>query len=475
MVVAETVAHLAANTLHRLEALLNLTVHSHNAFMDTIDIPSLWQTLTTQWTIAKTYLIQPWTFYQILIVALCYAVGWLIGRKVEPWLESRARTIKGKPGLLRVIIAVMRRSKWVIFLILLSIARQVTLELTWPSRTFLMALALALGWAWLAISVSSRIIHNRTVSRLIALTVFSYVALGILDLRPEATAFLEQMAIQLGDLRISALFVLRTVIVTVGFLWIANLLGNFFDSRINTVEDLSPSSKVLAGKVVKISFIIIAGMMALSSTGIDLTALTIFSGAVGVGLGFGLQKVVSNFISGVIILMDRSIKPGDTIALGETFGWIRELRARFVSVITRDGREYLIPNEDFITQQVVNWSFSDDFIRLDVDFGVAYDGDPHQVSKIAIEAAQSVDRVVSGKTPVCWMTAFGASSLDFKLRFWISDPQAGLTNVRGKVLIALWDAFKEAGISIPFPHREIIMRTPVEVVHRDMPDSDKPR
>ena len=440
--------------------------------MDTVDIPALAQTVSKFGQTAAAYFAQPWTFYQIVLVALCYATGWLIARKVEPWLEDRARTIKGKPGLLRVIIAVMRRSHWVMFLILLSAVRLVTLELTWPSRTYLMALALALGWAWLTISVSSRIIHNRTISRLIALAVFSYVALGILELRPEATALLEQTAIQLGDLRISALFVLRTVIITAGFFWIANLLGNFLDSRISAIQDLSPSFKVLAGKVVKISVMIIAGMMALSSTGIDLTALTVFSGAVGVGLGFGLQKVVSNFISGVIILMDRSIKPGDTIALGDTFGWIRELRARFVSVITRDGREYLIPNEDFITQKVVNWSFSDKLVRLDVDFGVSYDSDPHEVSKLAISAAGTIDRVLTAPSPVCWMTEFGSSSLDFKLRFWIADPQAGLTNVRGKVLLAMWDIFKENGVNIPFPHREIIMRTPVEVVSRDAPESE---
>ena len=149
--------------------------------------------------------------------------------------------------------------------------------------------------------------------------------------------------------------------------------------------------------------------------------------------------------------MDKSIKPGDTIELGDTFGWIRELRARFVSVITRDGREYLIPNEDLIAQRVVNWSFSNEFVRLDVDFGVSYDSDPHEVTRIAIEAARNVPRVLSHQDPVCWMTAFGASSLDFKLRFWISDPQQGLTNIRGQVLLALWDAFKEAGIRIPFP------------------------
>jgi small-conductance mechanosensitive channel len=178
-----------------------------------------------------------------------------------------------------------------------------------------------------------------------------------------------------------------------------------------------------------------------------------------VGLGFGLQKVVSNFISGIIILMDRSIKPGDTITLGETFGWIRELRARFVSVITRDGREYLIPNEDFITTQVVNWSFSDQLVRLDVEFGVSYDSDPHEVIKLAAEAARSCPRVRDRPDPVCWLTAFGDSSLDFILRFWITDPQQGLTNVRGKVLLAVWDTFKEHDIHIPFPHREVILKS----------------
>jgi small-conductance mechanosensitive channel len=222
--------------------------------------------------------------------------------------------------------------------------------------------------------------------------------------------------------------------------------------------------KVLISKLVKIVLIVFAGTIALSATGIDLTALTVFSGAVGVGIGFGLQKVVSNFISGIIILLDKSIKPGDTITLGETFGSIRDLRSRFVSVITRDGKEYLIPNEDFISQQVVNWSFSSEYVRIEVSFGTSYDSDPHEVARVAIEAAKSIPRVASAYTePVCWMTGFGESSLDFKLRFWISDPSNGLTNVRGQVLMAIWDAFKAAGIEIPYPHREIVMKTPVEV------------
>jgi small-conductance mechanosensitive channel len=228
-------------------------------------------------------------------------------------------------------------------------------------------------------------------------------------------------------------------------------------------DELTPSLRVLIGKVLRITLVVVAALVALGGLGIDLTVFTVLSGAIGVGIGFGLQKVVSNFISGIIILLDRSIKPGDTISLGETFGWIRELRARFVSVVTRDGREYLIPNEDFITREVINWSFSDDLVRIDVPFGVSYSSDPHQVIELAIEAASSVSRVESSKRPVCWMTEFGDSSLNFLVRFWIRDPQNGLTNIRGQVLLALWDSFKEHDINIPFPHREVIMRTPVEV------------
>ena len=200
-----------------------------------------------------------------------------------------------------------------------------------------------------------------------------------------------------------------------------------------------------------------ASFIGLRTVGVDLTGLAVLSGAIGVGLGFGLQKVVSNLVSGVIILLDKSIKPGDVISLGETFGWINSLGARYVSITTRDGREYLIPNEDLITGQVVNWSHSNDFVRLDIYFGTAYGDDPHKVRKIAVEAAKSVDRVLSVKPPVCHIVGFGDSSVDYILRFWIRDPTGGLTNIRGNVYLALWDAFQAGGISIPFPQREVRM------------------
>jgi len=215
--------------------------------------------------------------------------------------------------------------------------------------------------------------------------------------------------------------------------------------------------RVLIVKVIQIVFYALAFFIGVRAIGIDLTGLAVLSGAIGVGLGFGLQKVVSNLVSGVIILLDKSIKPGDVISLGDTFGWIQTLGARYASVVTRDGKEYLIPNEDLITGQVVNWSHSNDFVRLDIYFGTSYGCDPHVVRKLAIEAAKSVDRVLSFKAPVCHIVGFGDSSVDYILRFWIKDPTGGLTNIRGNVYLALWDTFKEHDISIPFPQREVRM------------------
>ncbi|WP_292898510.1 mechanosensitive ion channel family protein [Nitratireductor sp.] len=413
------------------------------------------------WVQAKLVtLADPWTLYQFAIIAVLFFIAKLASRGLESRLEARARRIKGHQGLLRVVVALMRRTDWILFVLLLFAALTVLRSLTWPSRTLLLSLTLSLSLAWLFTSVVSRIIRNRLLARTIGWIAWTYAAIVILGIDDEAAAFLDTLALPLGATRLSALVLLKAAVLLTGTVWLAVVLGNYFDERVQRSDELTPSIRVLLGKVVKIGLVIAAGAIALSSVGVDLTALTVFSGAVGVGLGFGLQKVVSNFISGIIILLDKSIKPGDTITLGDTFGWIRELRARFVSVITRDGREYLIPNEDFITQQVINWSFSDEMVRLDVPFGVSYEADPHQVSALAIEAAMSVGRVDADRRPVCWLTGFGESSLDFVLRFWIRDPQQGLTNVRGKVLLALWDTLKENGVEIPYPHREVIMKRP---------------
>jgi len=417
------------------------------------------------------YLSSPEVLFQLGIIIVAVVPAWFLSVFVEKKIEGAARRIHGMPGLLRVIVAFLRRLQWLFIAIFLAIAYIATRISDWPESNFLIYATMLLSTAWLIISAVSRIIRRKTFAKFFALCAWVYVAAALLGVTDDIQAILDSATIPV--LKISLWQVLTALIALGVLLWAAVKLGNILDVRIQNTEDFTPSLRVLLGKITRISLMVFAFFIGMQLLNINLTALTVLSGAVGVGIGFGLQKVVSNFISGIIILLDQSIKPGDTITLGETFGWIRELRARFVSVVTRDGREYLIPNEDFITTQVVNWSFSNKFVRLDVPFGVSYNSDPHEVIRLAKDAAAAIERVdAKFHPPVCWMTEFGDSSINFLLRFWIDDPQRGLTNIRGTVLLALWDTFKENDINIPFPHREVIMRTPVTVQQEHGKDTD---
>ena len=399
-----------------------------------------------------------------MIVAILLLVARLAAWRLEPRLERLIRSIQHPDHkMLRFAVILLRKLSWFIFVALCGIALLLMHAYGWPGSVFVVNTAMILALTWLVLRLLSQMIKSRPLGKTVAYGVWAYVALLVLGLTEDAALLLGAVGFQIGNFRLSLLLIVKMVVLIGALLWVAIGLGNFVDNRLQRTEDLTPSLRVLIGKVLKIVLIVAATLIGLSGLGIDLTVFAVFSGAIGVGLGFGLQKVVSNFISGIIILMDRSIKPGDTISLGDTFGWIRELRARFVSVVTRDGREYLIPNEDFITHQVINWTFTDALVRLDVEFGVSYDSNPHEVSKLAIEAAAACPRVHAGKRPVCWLTGFGDSSVDFVLRFWIDDPREGLTNIRGKVLLSVWDTFQEHGVNIPFPHRELIMKTPVEI------------
>ena len=236
-------------------------------------------------------------------------------------------------------------------------------------------------------------------------------------------------------------------------------IAGVIETQIQRIPRISASLKVLTAKMMRIVFITVAIIVAMSSVGIDLSAITVLSGAIGLGVGFGLQKVVSNFISGILLLVDNSIKPGDVIEIDGTYGWINNLRARYASVITRDGTEHLIPNEDLITQHVINWTFTDRKVRMKVPFGVSYDADPHECIQLAIEATKKIKRVLNYPEPICNLMGFGDNSVDFEVRFWISDPRNGVSNVKSQVLLNLWDTLKEHAIEIPFPQRDLHIRS----------------
>ena len=423
------------------------------------DLQIIIDSLIAAFQFFKDQVTQTGNLLQILVIVVIYIISLLFARQAKPWLESKARKIKDSPELLRIISSILRRLEWFFFVMQISVIWLILSAANWPN-SYLIYLALLFSMVWLLITVVTQSIRNRPLRRFIAITGWIYVAISILGINENVSSILDAADFSISGFRVSLLLLLKISLMLIVTLWLAISVGNFFERRLLRNEDLSPGLRVLLGKILRITLIVFALIIAISSIGIDLSVLSLLSGAIGIGIGFGLQKVVSNFISGFIILADRSIKPGDTISLGETFGWINELRARFVSVITRDGVEYLIPNEDFITQQVINWSFSNELVRIEVKFGVAYDSDPHQVAELAVEAIKEVERVVSYRPSVCWLTGFGDSSLDFVLRFWIKDPQNGLTNIRGQVLLALWDSFKANDIRIPYPHRELILNNP---------------
>ncbi|MFX0546465.1 mechanosensitive ion channel family protein [Roseovarius sp. S1116L3] len=413
------------------------------------------------WAQAHTFvtaLLRPWNAYQIGIILALMVAAHILRAILGPRLHGWMRTREGWPKWqMRLLVMTHRRLRLIFFVILAGLTYSIMKEVTWPSRSYLIGIAASLGLAWLIIAFVTRLIVNGFLRGIVRYVGWIWATLIILGLTDEAQRLMESLAINLGETRISAWIVAQAIVILGALFFVARFLSRTTSARIARNDEISPSMQVLAVKFLQVLLYGAAFFIGLRTVGFDLTGLAVLSGAIGVGLGFGLQKVVSNLVSGVIILLDKSIKPGDVISLGETFGWINSLGARYVSVVTRDGKEYLIPNEDLITSQVVNWSHSNEFVRLDIYFGTAYGDDPHKVRKIAIAAAASVPRVLSMKAPVCHIVGFGDSSVDYILRFWIRDPTEGLTNIRGNVYLALWDAFKENGISIPFPQREVRM------------------
>ena len=327
----------------------------------------------------------------------------------------------------------------------------------------LLRIATNLLGAWVAIRLASNFIASTYWARAFAVTAWAIATLSILHLLEPTVALLDGFAFTAGQTRVSAFIVLKGALVAGVMLWLAFALSRMLQGRIQQVPNLTPSVQVLISQAVKFALIVIALVAALNTVGIDLTAFAVFSGAIGVGVGFGLQKIVSNLISGIILLLDRSIKPGDVIEVGGTYGRVNSLGARYASVVTRDGMEHLIPNEELIVNQVVNWSFSTRNVRIRLPVGVSYEADVEQAMALMIEAMEETARVLKEPPPNCLLTGFGDSSVDLEGRFWIGDPEGGMANVRSQVLLKIWHKFKDAGVEIPYPQRDLHLRQPARV------------
>lgn len=420
--------------------------------MDTLfTIPT--QELMAAWEFIKNYATSLPALAQLAWLLASLLLGHLASRPLAKRVRRINRRMPNK-WITEALSALQSVTMPIVSFILMSLYMPVAGLIEYPidlARLF----ANLLG-AWIIIRFASSFITHKGFARLITWVIFTIAALNTFGILTPLLHQLDAIGFNIGDgKRLSILTALKGMITLVVVLWGANLLSRITERKLNNSTNLTPSLRVLFAKAVRIALITFAVLIGLNTLGIDLTSLAVLSGAIGVGLGFGLQKVVSNFISGIILLLDRSIKPGDVIAIEETYGWVNKLSARHVSVITRDGKEHLIPNELLITEKVENWSFSDKNIRLKIPVGISYNNDPREALRLMLEAADITERVLKYPKPNALMIGFGDSSIDLELRCWIDDPSNGIRNVTSHILLNIWDKFKDNGVEIPFPQRDV--------------------
>ncbi len=390
---------------------------------------------------------------QIVAIALVFWCSRWPATKLAALIEARVTSRPASTRLAAFMQALAELARPITWLFLLWFLRAIAVHVGWPYQVI--QIVASLTTAWVVIRLASRLIRDPGWSKFIAVAAWTLAALGTLGLFDATVELLDSLAVTFGNVRISLLTVIKGVLSLALLLWAAVAGSGLLEQRIQRARTLTPSMQVLLGKLVKIVLIVVAILIALNSMGIDLTALAVFSGALGIGIGLGLQRIVSNLLSGFILLVDRSIKPGDVIAVGETYGWIASLGARYTAVRTRDGAEHLIPNEDLIIHPVENWSHSDRVIRLRIPVGISYKSDVRIAQQLCLDAANAVPRVLQSPPAACLLTGFGDSAVDLELRFWINDPQNGRSNVMSAVLLGIWDRFHEHDIEIPFPQRDV--------------------
>ncbi|MDP1834502.1 MAG: mechanosensitive ion channel [Chlamydiales bacterium] len=398
-----------------------------------------------------TYLLSMSAFMQVLVTIGAFLFAYLLSRPLRTFLKEH-HLVKPqhemiKESLSRFVLALC----WIF---VEGIIVGLCAEFDWPNH--INSAVLSLLAVWVFVSFVSSFVKNVMVAKFLAFGAWIIAALHLIGLLDPTIAVLSQFGMSLGETRISLLDLMYGAAVLSLLLWAANSASVLFESRINQREDLEPTLKVLFSKLLRLFLIGCALLFAISAVGIDISALTVFGGALGLGIGFGLQKVISNLICGVILLLDRSVKPGDVISIreGKAYGTVNQLSARFVCLRSPSGEEYLVPNEEVITQGIQNWSYSDRNVRISLPIRVALDADIHQVMKVVLEASYGVRNVLPYPKSVVRVVGFGDWSIDLDLQVWVADPEI-MSSVKSDVYLNVWDAFKREGISIPLPTREV--------------------
>jgi small-conductance mechanosensitive channel len=404
-------------------------------------------------TISQSVLIEAAIAGGLVIAALF--TGLIAGRMLGPRIEAEWKRRLGAQaeGIGDRLHRILRHGTAALLLAILLNAAP------WPTlAAFPIGFALGAATAMTSVSILRGLGIPRWMAWLVAailfIALFSHAVGGLAPI----SHTLERIGFDIGSRRFSLLSLITIVVTAIALYAGVRLVNRATAQWISTSRGLDATQKLLAQKLAAITVVVTAFFFGIDLLDIDLTAFAVFSGAFGLAVGFGLQKTIGNLIAGIILLMDRSIKPGDVIVVGESFGWVNRIGIRAVSVLTRDGKEHLIPNENLMTNEVENWSYTDRNVRIRIPLAVGYGCDLKLAQALMLRAATESPRVLDSPKPNVWLTAFGESGVEHEILAWISDPEGGVGSVRSDVLNRVWWLFKEHGIEIPFPQRQVHIR-----------------
>jgi small-conductance mechanosensitive channel len=401
---------------------------------------------------------------ELLVVAACGGVAWWIYRVAARWIgvlpQDRPPTIGDV--IRRLVAAALFPLAWASLLsgadllLPLVIRPAGVVDAVVPVLWFFMIYPLA---SILIVRLMPKRSPMRPLAHLAVAVGLVVVAAHVVDHDKELQVITNYPLVSIGPAAISIALVLKSIFLFWVLFIIASRVTSFLQERLASTTDIDPSLSFALTRFLKFFLFSLGVLVTLDTAGVNLSTLTIFGGALGLGIGFGMQNITNNLVSGIILLIDRSIKQGDVITVGDSYGWVVRLGARYIVVRTRDGVEKLIPNANLIATEITNWSHSDRAVRLHVKVGVSYKSDPFQVRELLLHVADNNPRVLKYPQPNILFVNFGESSLDFELRLWISDPQEGIENVRSAVRFEIWKVFKENGIEIPYPQRDLHIKS----------------
>jgi small-conductance mechanosensitive channel len=410
-------------------------------------------------------LLEPANLVQIAIIAFLVVLGW--------WIAAKVRRDLGTTEAPAGWRARLREASWVaapfaLTLLLLATADGLLHAIRAPTRVVDVAVQLTGLLLLIRLVVYLLRVSLGTRSRIkgwgapISVIVWVFLSLHLLGWGDSLIRVLDGIGITAGKTRISV-WSISKILFTVGlFIIVAVWLSRWLEKRVMTLQGIAPNMRIGLAKFTQAFLIGLSILVGLNAAGLDLTTLNVLTGAIGIGLGFGLQSITANFVSGFALLMDRSIKPGDVISFTGTtgtstegFGWVQQLRGRYVVVRDRDGVETLVPNQNLITNPVINWSYTDPRVRLKLPVRISYKDDPELALKALLDAVEGHRRILREPPPVARLMSFGDHGIELELRFWIADPQEGVNNVRSDVNRSIWRLFKQQGITIPVAQRAV--------------------